>query len=89
MFRWTGDGPARRLSIEELEQPYVFIKGWTPDGRRLLISPALTTDLAAAMLSIADGALQTIKSFGWAQVHATLSPDGRYIAYAAPVGMTM
>jgi Tol biopolymer transport system component len=65
---------------------YVFVKGWTPDGRRLLISPELTDQTwQLAMLSIADGSLQTIKSFGWAQVHAALSPDGRYIAYAVPV----
>jgi len=65
---------------------YVFVKGWTPDGRRLLISPELTDQTwQLAMLSIADGSIQTIKSFGWAQVHAALSPDGRYIAYAVPV----
>ena len=65
---------------------YVFVKGWTPDGRRLLISPELTDQTwQLSMLSITDGTVQTIKSFGWAQVHAALSPDGRYIAYAVPV----
>ena len=65
---------------------YVFVKGWTPDGRRLLISPALHDGTwQLSMLSIADRTLQTLKSFSWAQVHAALSPDGRYIAYAVPV----
>ena len=66
---------------------YVFVKGWTPDGRRLLISPQLADQTwQLSMLSIADdGTVQTVKSFGWAQVHAALSPDGRYIAYAVPV----
>jgi Tol biopolymer transport system component len=68
------------------EDQYVFVKGWTPDGRRLLISPALHDGTwQLAMLSIADGSIRPIKSFSWAQVHAALSPDGRYIAYAAPV----
>jgi Tol biopolymer transport system component len=65
---------------------YVFVKGWTPDGRRLLISPAVSDGTwQLSMLSIADRTVQTIKSFGWAQVHAALSPDGRYIAYSVPV----
>lgn len=65
---------------------YFLVRGWTPDGRRLLISPELNDQTwTLAMLTIADGTIQTIKSFGWAQVHAALSPDGRYIAYAAPV----
>ncbi|MGH9238108.1 MAG: hypothetical protein ACRD3G_08720 [Vicinamibacterales bacterium] len=65
---------------------YVFIKGWTPDGRRLLLSPVLNDGTwQLVMLSLADGTLRTIKSFSWAQVHAALSPDGRYIAYSLPV----
>ena len=65
---------------------YVFVKGWTPDGRQLLISPMLSDGTwQLSMLSIADGSIQTVKSFGWAQVHAALSPDGRSIAYAVPV----
>jgi Tol biopolymer transport system component len=70
----------------EADSRYVFVKGWTPDGRRLLISPELQDGTwQLAMLSIADGRIQPIKSFSWAQVHAALSPDGRYIAYAATV----
>jgi len=65
---------------------YVFVMGWTPDGRRLLISPELADQTwQLSMVWIADGTVQVIKSFGWAQVHAALSPDGRYIAYATPV----
>lgn len=64
---------------------YVFIKGWAPEGR-LLISPELADGTwQLSMLSIADGRVQPVKSFGWAQPHATLSPDGRSIAYAVPV----
>ena len=83
------DGSAAPRIVYESKKSnsqYFFVKGWTPDGRRLLISPELTDQTwTLAMLTIADGTIQTIKSFGWAQVHAALSPDGRYIAYAAPV----
>jgi Tol biopolymer transport system component len=71
---------------KESNSEYVFVKGWTPDGRRLLISPVSNDGTwQLSMLSIADGTVQTIKSFRWTQVHAALSPDARYIAYAAPV----
>ena len=78
--------PRTVYDSRKAKDQYVFVKGWTPDGRRLLISPELTDQTwQLAMLSIPDGSIQTIKSFGWAQVHAALSPDGRYIAYAVPV----
>ena len=87
------DGSAAPRIVYESKKSnsqYFFVKGWTPDGRRLLISPELTDQTwTLAMLTIADGTIQTIKSFGWAQVHAALSPDGRYIAYAVPSAMTM
>jgi Tol biopolymer transport system component len=82
-----GSSPPRVVyESKRSNDQYVFVKGWTPDGRRLLISPELNDQTwTLAMLTIADGTIQTIKSFGWAQVHAALSPDGRYIAYAAPI----
>ena len=82
----SGGTPRIVYQSKNSNSQYVFIKGWTPDGRRLLISPELH-DLTwqLVMLSIAEGTLQTIKSFSWTQVHADLSPDGRYIAYAVPV----
>ena len=71
----SGGTPRIVYQSKNSNSQYVFIKGWTPDGRRLLISPELH-DLTwqLVMLSIADGTLQTIKSFSWTQVHADLSP---------------
>ena len=66
---------------------YVFVKGWTPDGRRLLpFAPAHRSDLAA--VDAVDYRRhrpdhQILRAGG--TVHAALSPYGRYIAYAAPV----
>ena len=59
--------------------------GWTPDNKQVLITrnpPDNTTQLA--MLSLRDGSLHPLKSFGWQNVDASLSPDGRWIAYDAP-----
>jgi Tol biopolymer transport system component len=83
----NGTAPPR-IVYESLnaDSQYVLIRGWTPDGRRLLISPQLKDKTwQLSMLSIADGTIQTLKSFGWAPLDADLSPDGRYVAYAVPV----
>lgn len=64
---------------------YVTPFGWTPDNKQVLISrnpPDNTTQLA--LVSVRDGSLRPLKSFGWRDVHANLSPDGRWIAYDAP-----
>jgi Tol biopolymer transport system component len=63
---------------------YVTPFGWTPDKKWVLIShnpPDNTTQLA--MLSIRDGSLRPLKSFGWQDVNASLSPDGKWVAYDA------
>src|SRR5947208_14905025 len=36
------------------------------------------------MLSVVDGSIHVLKSFGWNGANATLSPDGRFIAYDGP-----
>jgi Tol biopolymer transport system component len=55
---------------------YVTPFGWTPDKKWLLISrnpPDNTTQLA--MVSVRDGSVRPLKSFGWQDVNASLSPD--------------
>ena len=66
---------------------YVHVKGWAPDGRNLLVSRRLDDRTwQIAMLSVADGAIRQLKSLSWTNPGASISPDGRYIAYDTPVG---
>ncbi|MDH0863866.1 S9 family peptidase [Mitsuaria sp. GD03876] len=67
---------------------------WTPDGRHLLMSmqrPAPTQgpwdpelNLASEVyeFALADGAVRQLSDFGGVVCRATLSPDGRWIAFA-------
>ena len=64
------------------ETPYVSPCGWTPDGRQLLAIRSLkdgTNQLA--MVSIQDGSTRVLKSLSWKYPEASLSPDGRHVAY--------
>lgn len=66
---------------------YAFLEGWTPDGENLLISRSMEDRTwQIALLSLADGAIRQLKSLQWGRVGASLSPDGRYIAFDAPSG---
>lgn len=66
---------------------YSFVRDWTQDGESLLLTRSLDDGTwQIAMLSVRDGSIRQLKSFNWGHVDASLSPDGRYIAYDAPVG---
>ena len=70
---------------------YLFVRGWTPDGLKLLVTRSLQDGTwQIALLSIQDGSIRQLKSLGWsqswAQISASISPDGRYIAFDAPAG---
>ena len=66
---------------------YLFVRGWTPDSQSLLVTRALDDDTwQLAMISVRDGSVRQLKSLQWARIGASISPDGRYIAYDAPVG---
>lgn len=61
--------------------------GWTPDSKRLLVVRALKDHtIQIGMVSIQDKSIQVLKSFGWSWPDLSLSPDGRYVAYALPAG---
>ncbi len=57
---------------------------WSPDGRHILAAverPDNTVQLA--LIAIADGSMQVLKSLDWQwPAEALLSPDGRYVAYS-------
>ncbi len=66
---------------------YLFVRGWTPDGRNLLVTRSLENGTwQIAMLSVQDSSIRQLKSLSWAQIGASISPDGRYIAYDTPAG---
>ena len=66
---------------------YLFVRGWTPDGLKLLVTRSLEDGTwQIALLSVQDGSIRQLKSLRWAQIGASISPDGRYIAYDAPAG---
>ena len=63
----------------------LLAQSWTPDSKQLLVLHAPPSgDSKIAMLSLQDGSLHEIKSVkpqGRRQLTASLSPDGRWIAY--------
>ena len=62
-------------------------RGWTPDGKQLLVLhtlPDRTNQIA--MISVQDGSVRALKSFGWQYPWLSISPDGRYVAYPLPGG---
>jgi Tol biopolymer transport system component len=63
---------------------YMFPDGWTPDGKRLLVVRSLDNSSQIALVSVDTGAMRVIKSLGWQDVNAQLSPNGRFIAYDQP-----
>src|SRR6185369_5870520 len=69
------------------ETDYIEPEAWTPDGRRVLVVRVLKDQTnQLGFVSIQDKSFQVLKSFGWSWPEACLSPDGRFIAVAVPVG---
>ncbi len=67
---------------------YLAVEDWAPDGQSLLVRRRLDDGTSQmALLSVQDGSLQQLKSFeGGGGIAPKFSPDGRYVAYAAPTG---
>lgn len=94
-YNWI-DGSADRIQLRVIDadgtnertlstdpNPTSFMPGeWSPDGRHILAArqrPGGETELV--LVSAMEGSLTTIRTFVHGPGHATLSPDGRYIAY--------
>ena len=82
----AGGGSGSRIVDQNKEILYLWPGGWTPDGKQLLLARQLRDQTKQiAMMSVQDGSLRVLKSFGWQGPDAaSLSPDGRYVAYDAP-----
>ena len=79
------DGSNERILIEKRPDIRgILPTDWSPDGRHLLAAVErqdLTVQLA--LIAVADGSMQVLKSLGWHwPAEALLSPDGRYVAYS-------
>ncbi len=77
-------GTPRTVRRSETHGDYMLPLGWSPDKKWMLVRRQPgdnTTQLA--MVSVQDGSVRPLKSFGWQRVNASLSPDGRWVAYDA------
>ena len=97
-YRWVGANGEYEMRIlpiaaAEARSPRILIRGyvaaqaWTPDSKRLLITRSSADGTnQLALISIADGSINVLKSSDWRYPDARFSPDGRYIAYSLPAG---
>ena len=80
------DGSDPRLLYRNPEVPYLKPKGWSADGT-LILATFFTKDRTTqlALISAEDQSVRIVKTLNWDDnVEASLSPDGRYIAYDFP-----
>ena len=82
----TTPGSKPRTLVDNPEFSYFVPVGWSREGSSLLVMIVHkdNTD-SLAWVSLSDGSVRTLKSLGWRMygARASLSPDGRYIAYSA------
>lgn len=76
-----------RTAYQNDDTVYLCPVGWTPDGKQVLagrVTKARTGQIA--MISLQDESARVLKSFSWEDPgRISLSPDGRYVAYSAPI----
>ncbi len=80
------DGSEPRLLYRNPEVPYLKPKGWSADGK-LILATFFTKDRTTqlALISAEDQSVHVVRTLNWDDnVEASLSPDGRYIAYDFP-----
>ncbi len=85
-LRVVDGGPPRTLYRNRNgEKSGVMPLGFTPDGARVLVhfTRADGTN-QLALVSLEDGSTRTLRSLNWGELTASLSPDGRYVAYDFP-----
>lgn len=80
------DGSNARTVYRSDHTSFVHPFGWTPDGRRILVSLSDNDGTRRiAFVTVATGAVRTLKTLDWrALARASLSPDGAWIVYDFP-----
>ena len=78
----TLDGAQPRVIVEaESEVEFAYPLDWSPDGRRILASVQAPSGSDLAFVGVADGSLQCLPQPTPPSEVASVSPDGKYIAY--------
>lgn len=88
-LRLTGTAPGSRPRViyQSADLGWVSPVAWSPDGQHLVIVRHRQKEGAdVALLTIRTGAIRSIRSHGQTTVvrRASVSPDGRFVAYDAP-----
>jgi Tol biopolymer transport system component len=81
------DGTGERVLFSSPQSRYFELYAWSPDGKNVLgvIQNENHTVNRMALVSVADGAVRTLKTMGFPHAdHMSFSPDGRYIVYSTP-----
>lgn len=82
-------GRKPRTLLDKRQGAWFTLESWLPDGKSLLVSiEAKDHSVQLARVSVSDGAVTPLKSFGWrrfsaAWSHVWLSPDGKFVVYSA------
>src|SRR5688572_18851060 len=80
-------GRAEPRILIRTEQRYIRPIAWAPDGTRLLVFRGETSDWHIGHVNVSDGHYARLKSFEWRNPgRVELSPDGRFVTYAAESG---
>jgi serine/threonine-protein kinase len=82
-----GSGPAEMMySPAQLQLPNagtVFPRGWTSDGRQLIVQYADENSQNIGVISEEDGELRVVVNSPATEVLPVLSPNGRWLAYTS------
>jgi serine/threonine protein kinase/Tol biopolymer transport system component len=79
LFRKATTGSGEDLLVDS---PGSFATDWTLDGRFIIFQgPSADTD--TRVLTVADGTSKTLLSSPGGAIYATVSPDGRWLAYSS------
>lgn len=78
----SADGGEGRVVLKRPDIGYVWPEQWTSDGSRVLAVLEVDGSRQLVSVSVADGAVQVLKSTGWRWPGtASLAPRGAWIAY--------
>lgn len=82
-------GAKPRVLARNLEYDGIWPHAWSPDGKSILVATRQHVEKTWQMgwVSVSDGSLKVLRSLDWRIVNNSakfsISPDGRYVTYAA------